>query len=636
MLFSSFSFTDSFVYNTLNNYGSVGLINMPSARFYSEGSFAFNFYMGDPDRKVTMMAAPYDWLEASFFYTSIQNKPYCSGVESYCKQDYKDKGFNIKLRIKEEDFFPAIAIGINDLAGTGLYNSEYIVASYGLNNFDIHFGLGWGVLNGKSDLANPLKIIDDSFGNRPNFYDGFGGNLDKRRFFSSEDVSAFFGFTYALNEKYLFKFERDTTLTPGRVGFDSPKSSFSAGLDLNVNPNLTFGVSVERNNLISLKISYKKALSSKPNYTYKRGVKDDKSSSYEHLRSSLQRNNIGVNKIVKDKETVGIEITQFQHESKEIIEEIIFSAVQESELKERLLVNYKVANLIASENYDDQFVSRSNIIYERKASKKFSTSTNFNMRPFLASREDFLKLALMVENNSEYVFSEGFFFSSNLKYTLWDNFDNLNIPPVDTYPAQVRSDVKDYLKNFNQKLIIGRAQFDYQTTISKNNHLMLTGGILEEMFSGIGGEYLYLNSNKNFGVGLEVFRVYKRDYELQFGLMDYQSTTGHVNFYYRNLSRTPFDMQISFGKYLAGDLGGTIELSRIFSNGVKFGVFATFTDVSRSQFGEGSFDKGIFFKVPIFRNLVDYTWRPLTKDPGQKLIRKHSLHDFLIKFEPLN
>ena len=41
-----------------------------------------------------------------FFYTSIQNKPYCSGVEIYCKQDYKDKGFNIKLRIKEEDFFP--------------------------------------------------------------------------------------------------------------------------------------------------------------------------------------------------------------------------------------------------------------------------------------------------------------------------------------------------------------------------------------------------------------------------------------------------------------------------------------------------------------------------------------------------
>ena len=36
-------------------------------------------------------------------------------------------------------------------------------------------------------------------------------------------------------------------------------------------------------------------------------------------------------------------------------------------------------------------------------------------------------------------------------------------------------------------------------------------------------------------------------------------------------------MQISFGKYLAGDVGGTIKFSRTFTNGVKFGIFATFT-----------------------------------------------------------
>ena len=47
-------------------------------------------------------------------------------------------------------------------------------------------------------------------------------------------------------------------------------------------------------------------------------------------------------------------------------------------------------------------------------------------------------------------------------------------------------------------------------------------------------------------------------------------------------------MQISFGKYLAGDVGGTIKFSRTFTNGVKFGIFATFTDVSRSQFERGN------------------------------------------------
>ena len=54
----------------------------------------------------------------------------------------------------------------------------------------------------------------------------------------------------------------------------------------------------------------------------------------------------------------------------------------------------------------------------------------------------------------------------------------------------MRSDVKDYLRNFDQGVIIGRAQADYHLTLSKNNHVMFTAGILEEMFSGVGFEYL--------------------------------------------------------------------------------------------------------------------------------------------------
>ena len=98
----------------------------------------------------------------------------------------------------------------------------------------------------------------------------------------------------------------------------------------------------------------------------------------------------------------------------------------------------------------------------------------------------------------------------------------------------------------------------------------------------------------------------------------------------------PFDLKISYGEYLAGDEGFTIDFSRSFINGTKFGVFASFTDVSTEDFGEGSFDKGIYFNIPIYGNLINYTWRPLTKDPGAKLIRKHTLHDLLIKFKPYN
>ena len=119
---------------------------------------------------------------------------------------------------------------------------------------------------------------------------------------------------------------------------------------------------------------------------------------------------------------------------------------------------------------------------------------------------------------------------------------------------------------------------------------MLTAGILEEMFSGYGFEYLRFEQEKNFAYG---FNVKKRDYKMQFGHLNYETTTGHFNFYYRNYDFIPFDFKTSLGKYLAGDIGTTVELSRTYSNGVRFGFFASFTDVTE-QFGEGSFDKGIF------------------------------------------
>ena len=137
-------------------------------------------------------------------------------------------------------------------------------------------------------------------------------------------------------------------------------------------------------------------------------------------------------------------------------------------------------------------------------------------------------------------------------------------------------------------------------------------------------------------MGLEIFDVRKRDYNWGFGHLDYQNTTLTANFYYRNYGSIPFDLKISAGEYLAGDVGSTIEFSRTFSSGVKFGAFATFTDVSTEQFGEGSFDKGIFFNIPIFGNSIAYTWRPLTKDPGAKLVRRNSLHDLLVRLKPIN
>ena len=92
-LFSPLVLLDSLEFNSYNNHGVIGLINMPTARFYDESSHGFTVYDGSPDQKFTFTSAPFDWLEASFFYSNIQGKP----MPGFEYQDYKDKGFNVKL-----------------------------------------------------------------------------------------------------------------------------------------------------------------------------------------------------------------------------------------------------------------------------------------------------------------------------------------------------------------------------------------------------------------------------------------------------------------------------------------------------------------------------------------------------------
>ena len=640
LIFTYQVYGDSFEHNLYNNYGVVGLISTPTARTYNEGVHGVTVYNGTPNQTVTLSANPFDWFEASFFYTNVQDRPYC--YETYdlvCQQDFKDKGFNVKLRLKEQGKLPAIAIGLNDFAGTGIYSSEYIVGSYGINRTDFHFGLGFGLLNG-SDLSfkNPLSYISDKFNDRPTNTEGLGGSFQPSRYFSGETASPFFGVSHALSNKLLLKAEYDSTVRPGLVPYRTPENDFSFGVDYLITDNFSIGVSYERGDYASFKFVYKNdPVKTFEKAQYARGDRRRGDNKYTQLINNLEENGIGVKKLTRNANSIGLQLTQVIHPSLSVVEDIISQSARDAGITEDIVKDIEIANLLAVSEIDDSYRATSQTIYERSTAKRFSTNTRANFRPFLASREEFFKGAFLVENDTEFILRENLFFNTNLKYSLADNLDDLFLPPVDVFPAQVRSDVKQYLKNIKDGgLLIGRAQLDYHLTPYKNHHIMMSAGIFEDMFSGVGGEYLYFTPNTNYSFGVDVFKVFKRDYEWRFGLLDYKNTMATVNFNYRNYGTIPFDMKISAGEYLAGDVGYTIEFSRTFYNGVYFGAFATFTDVSTKKFGEGSFDKGIFFNIPIYGNLINYTWRPLTKDPGAKLNRRHTLHGLLVKLQAIN
>ena len=68
-----------------------------------------------------------------------------------------------------------------------------------------------------------------------------------------------------------------------------------------------------------------------------------------------------------------------------------------------------------------------------------------------------------------------------------------------------------------------------------------------------------------------------------------------------------------------------MEIGRRFASGIEVGGFATLTNVSAAQFGEGSFDKGLYVRIPLSlfgadsRGRGGVLIRPIQRDGGQRL-----------------
>lgn len=127
--------------------------------------------------------------------------------------------------------------------------------------------------------------------------------------------------------------------------------------------------------------------------------------------------------------------------------------------------------------------------------------------------------------------------------------------------------------------------------------------------------------------------VKQRGFRQNFSFRDYQIATGHITGYF-NTGYQGVTLKLSIGRYLAGDWSSTIDLSHTFRDGVRTGAYATFTNVSAAQFGEGRFDKGIYVSIPFDLMLVrshvnsaNILWQPLLRDGGARLDRRYTLYD---------
>jgi hypothetical protein len=210
-----------------------------------------------------------------------------------------------------------------------------------------------------------------------------------------------------------------------------------------------------------------------------------------------------------------------------------------------------------------------------------------------------------------------------------DNYADFEYTAPSNLP-RVRTFIREYLVASRAKL--EELQLNYMHPLGESHWLYVYGGAMEMMYAGVGAEWLYRPVHSNWALGMDVNWVRQRDFEDPFALRDYQVTTGHASLYWQG----PWDLRakISAGQYLAGDQGVTVDLAKRFANGAEMGVWATQTNVTAEQFGEGSFDKGVYFKIPMdlmsrksVNRSIPVNWRFLLRDGGAKVSKPYQLYD---------
>tara|TARA_Y100000768_G_scaffold302854_1_gene236746 strand:- start:5429 stop:7498 length:2070 start_codon:yes stop_codon:yes gene_type:complete len=638
-----------------SEFGTSGVISIPSARMMSDGNWKYTISMDDVALMNNFSVQALPWLESTLRYTIFDPNDIGS--------DYlKDRSLDAKIRlIKERKYTPEIAIGARDIIGTGTFASEYFVASKKINNFDITFGLGWGRFSDRDIYDNPIGKINSHFYQRKYYSGGkLGGKFRLNSIFRGDKVGAFGGLVYSIDDynlKLLVEYNSDEYRREKYFGTMPTNSPVNYGIQWQPFSNLSLGLNYKYGEQVSLSL----ASTLKTNYIPKRkkltpffsSTEDraisnipesiDLSNWYSRLLYDAEKSGLRMNgaEFSDDYSTITIEINNMNYNlvNDAVNRFLILANLHLPSVVKNinLIINedgFRVATITHLRRTSERDIideRRFNILEPRKLSenrlktfyiKKFNTSFNLASKFQLFSPTDSLRYQIFGLFNASYRLSEGLFVFSSFSLDLDNDF--IEKPPdSNSSLARVRTDIDKYLK-------FGETGIESLFLEKKSNLNTLVfyrfyAGILEQMYSGVGTEILYRPFRKRWALGATINYVRKRGFKRDFQHLDYKTTTSYLSLYYAS----PFynyDFSIHAGKYLAKDKGFTLEIRRTFDNGFSIGAFASSTNVSADDFGEGSFDKGINFKIPFdlfsksnTKNTFSNTLRSIQRDGGQRM-----------------
>lgn len=650
---------------TQNDFGGVGLMQTPTARMAPAGELSVNASRTEPYTRYSVSLQPFEWLEGSFRYTAITNRRY--GPESLSgDQSYKDKAVDLKVRLWQESHWaPELALGFRDIGGTGLFSSEFLVANKRYDDFDFSAGIAWGYIGNRGDFDNPLGWAADRFNTRP---DGEGtGDVNTNAYFRGRP-SLFGGVTYQTpweplslkleyegndykNEPKDNVIKQDSPINIGAVFKLTDSVDLSAGWERG--NTAMFGITLHTN-FVSRKAPAKTYDPPAERLPTQAPATPPDQVNWANVSQRLQKNaGYKVERITQRGPELFVygEQTNYFHSAKAVgrASRILDNSVND-DIDWFTLVNKRYdmpleETSVPRETFREVVNNEEPLQTLHRATEVNGAMPHTETTLYTAARDPFsygvglgykqnvggpdgLLYQLSADADAEYRFTRNTWWSGLLSANLVNNYDNFTYDAPSGLP-RVRTDLRKYLTTSD--VTMPTFQFSHAEQLDKDLYGMVYGGYLESMFAGVGGEVLFRPAGQRWSVGADLNYVRQREFNQGFGLRDYSTVTGHITGY----TDLPFDTQaaVSVGRYLARDWGATVDLSREFRNGVRFGAWATLTTATTAEYGEGSFDKGIYISIP-FDELMSMStmrranivWSPLTRDGGARLNRSYWLH----------
>jgi len=641
----------------VGNFGLPGVIDLPTAQRFPDGELVVTQQLHSSLARSGISFQALPRVGVSFRYTGHG----INGGEAYGRVNH-DRSFDAHISILDEGtYLPAISLGLRDFIGTGWYSSEYIVGTKSIGNLELTAGLGFGRLSGRDSFSNPLGALSSRFDRRDGKSFGVGGTLGNINWFQG-DASVFYGLQYHASEKITLSAEYTPDLMLRENSYLDVNSPWNYGAAYQLNDYVNLSAQYLHGSQVSVTahvnvnpgrppLTGGKELAPVPMRLRGKDALPININDEAIIRKVLTADRFEIHYLNFDTDTVAIGISNTKFRSQAQAVGRIASTLQRftaDDIKianisffsqDLQLVSYRVdLEKVTNEQYSPVATYIETESIKAVDLKPLPVSNNkkpFNwgVGPYIAHRLFNPDLPLSMETGIEVTSSlqlaPGLKISGAVRKSILTNLTDNNRRSNSVLP-RVHSDWPLY--DFaGQSGHIHELTLSYVKNLAPGLYGRAHAGLLEPFFAGVGAEILYKPARWPVGIGLDIHRVRKRDYDMRFDLLDYETTVGHLSLYYD--AGGMFDVEVNAGRYLAGDWGVTTTISREFGSGWEVGGYATLTDVPFDTFGEGSFDKAIYVSIPLdwitsapTQAQRILTLRPITRDGGANLASARSLN----------